>query len=421
MRVGIVGGGIIGLASALELRRANADVVVFERGRCGAQTSQGNMGWVCPFLVQPMPSWDTLRQAAARVGRREHPVAVIPRLDMSFAGWTLRFLRNVTRHRNQDSLRALYELAHDAPDLYSELTRQGVEFEMHGDGILVLAPEPGPLRGYLAAADQMAALGYGGGTRLYQGAELRAIEPDLGSYATAGLHLPAERNVRPETVTQGLAAALRRLGAVVIEDTEVSALRQREDGAWRVVGADGSAEIFDAVVVASGLWSKDLLAPLGVRLFIEPAKGTSLTYENTAGLMRHPLELADFRVAASTFDGAIRVAGGFELGRFDRGVPESRVRLLEEAVRTYFPRWPPGRMTDRWAGLRPATPDDLPYIGPVPGRRGLYVAAGHGTLGVTLAPGTARAIRSMVIDGLRSPRLFPFRVDRWGTKRGRRC
>ncbi|MHB1597024.1 MAG: NAD(P)/FAD-dependent oxidoreductase [Streptosporangiaceae bacterium] len=412
MRVAVVGGGIIGLASALELRRAGADVVLFERGRCGSETSLGNMGWVCPFLVQPMPSWDTLRQAAARVGRREQPVGIIPRLDLSFAGWVLRFLRNVTRHRNTDSLRALYELAQDAPVLYSELAASGVEFEMHEDGILVLSPDDGGLRSYLAVAGEMAAMGYGGQARLYQGADLRELEPNLGSYPAAGLHLRAERNVRPETVTQGLAAALGDLGAAVREGTRVTGLHPA-GGGWRVATADGG-ETADAVVVAGGLWSKDLLAPLGVTLLIEPAKGTSLTYEDSGRLIRHPLELADHRVACSTYDGAIRIAGGFELGRFDRSVPDSRVRLLEDAVRTYFPQWPPGRMTDRWAGLRPATPDDLPYIGPVPGRQGLYVAAGHGTLGVTLAPGTARAIRSMVIDGVRSPRLFPFRVDRWG-------
>ena len=412
MRVAVVGGGIIGLASALELRRAGADVVLFERGRCGAETSLGNMGWVCPFLVQPMPSWDTLQQAAARVGRREHPVGIIPRLDPSFAGWVLRFLRNVTRHRNTDSLRALYELAQDAPVLYSELAASGVEFEMHEDGILVLAPEADGLRSYLAAASEMAALGYGGQTRLYQGADLRALEPNLGSYPAAGLLLRAERNVRPETVTRGLAAAIGGLGVPIHEGVRVTGLHP-DGGGWRVAAADGGGERVDAVVVAGGLWSRDLLAPLGVRLLIEPAKGTSLTYEDTERLIRHPLELADYRVACSTYDGAIRIAGGFELGRFDRSVPDSRVRLLEDAVRTYFPQWPPGRMTARWAGLRPATPDDLPYIGPVPGHQGLYVAAGHGTLGVTLAPGTARAIRSMVIDGVRSPRLFPFRVDRW--------
>ncbi|MDI9978543.1 FAD-dependent oxidoreductase [Rhodococcus sp. IEGM 1307] len=117
--------------------------------------------------------------------------------------------------------------------------------------------------------------------------------------------------------------------------------------------------------------------------------------------------------ALSPYHDAIRIAGAFELPARDERVPERRIRRLVDQVHPYLAGWAPDTNVDirsGRAGLRPATPDSLPFIGPVPGHRGLYIAAGHGMLGVTVAPATAEGIADIVTSRHIPESMLPFQL-----------
>ena len=149
-------------------------------------------------------------------------------------------------------------------------------------------------------------------------------------------------------------------------------------------------------------------------------KGYSVTASGRGTKPRHAMKLAEPNVACSPFEDAVRISGIFELGGRDLSVNR---RLLDGVLRSasvFLRDWVVEEPRFEWAGMRPTTPDDLPLISAVPGFGHLYVATGHGMLGVTLAPATAVALAPLVLEDRTVPELEPFRLDRFAGRRAPR-
>src|SRR5471030_635576 len=146
MRVAVVGGGVIGLACAWYLRRGGADVVVIERDRCGAGASAGNAGWVTPALSSPIPAPGVTAQALRWLGRPDSPLLLRPRISSAYGAWLWRFWRSARRGPYLRGMHALLELGAPTLELFDGLSADGVEFEMHDDGLLFLFSSEKALR-----------------------------------------------------------------------------------------------------------------------------------------------------------------------------------------------------------------------------------------------------------------------------------
>ena len=166
----------------------------------------------------------------------------------------------------------------------------------------------------------------------------------------------------------------------------------------------------DSVVVAAGLDSAPLLRSVGIAMPFVGARGYSVTVAGEGAPPVHALYLAEAKLGLSPYTSGVRVAGVFELGAREATVPRNARAKLIDAARPYLAGWRPDGdpAPTVWAGLRPTTPDGLPLIGAVPGHDGLFVAAGHAMLGVTLAPATAAVLAPLVLRGERVPELAPF-------------
>jgi D-amino-acid dehydrogenase len=158
--------------------------------------------------------------------------------------------------------------------------------------------------------------------------------------------------------------------------------------------------------------SAGLLSRLGVRLPIVAAKGYSRTYPSDETGPRQAMYLETPKVAISAYDGVVRVSGTLELGARGLGLSEGRLRAITAAAQQALPGWRMPSSPRDWAGMRSLSPDGLPFIGPVPGLQGLHVAAGHATLGITLAPLTGELVADLVLEGRRSGALTPFDPSR---------
>jgi len=410
VRVAVVGGGVIGLACAWYLRRAGAETVVLERGRVGEGASLGNAGWITPGLSNPLPAPGTVRQALRWMLDPESPFLLRPRLDPALLTWCLRFCRSTGRSRYLAGMRALLALNRRTLELFDGLTADGVPFEMYTPGLLFLFRSRSALEAEAAVLEELRREGYGGEVRRLSTAEAKALDPAVGDAISGAIHAPAERYVRPETLTAGLAEALRGAGAQVLEQTGVDGLARTADG-WLL--RTGTSEVTaDRVVVAAGAWTGRVLSPLGVSIRQEAAKGYSITAAGTGTVPRHALYLGEAKVGCSPFDGAVRLAGTLELAGLDVTLNRRRVAAVARAATDYLADWRPESPTLEWAGLRPLPPDGLPLIGPVRGHDGLFVATGHGMLGVTLAPATGAALAVRVLEDREVPELAPFEVDR---------
>ncbi|HRO61609.1 MAG TPA: FAD-dependent oxidoreductase, partial [Burkholderiaceae bacterium] len=200
--------------------------------------------------------------------------------------------------------------------------------------------------------------------------------------------------LNPYRYVQAMACAYAAAGGSIVR-ASVSALALR-DGRWRLAAsgeADGS--VFDDVVVAAGAWSPELLAPLGIRLALESQRGYHLQFEGGRDLVSRTVVLADRKVFVTPMEEGLRVGGTVEIGGLQAPPDERRAAVLARIARENF-RGLDELPSRSWMGHRPCMPDSVPVVGPALGHRGLWLATGHGHLGLTDSLNTARRIA----DGL---------------------
>ena len=410
-RVAVVGAGVVGLACAWELRRRGADVVVLERAAVGGGVSRGNTGWVSPSFTYPLPAPGMVREGLRQLVTGGEAFVLRPSLDPAFVRWLWSFRRSCSSARFDAGVRALLALNRRTLELFDGYRDAGIAFEMRTAGLVVAARTPGGLDLYRRIFRRLRELGYeGGAIDELDATSLASLEPALdGARVVAGLHARVDRFVRPEELTAGLAERLRADGVEIREGCDVRAL-ERRDGGWALETGSAGPLAVQRVVIAAGLPTAPLLRRLGVRVPLMGARGYSVTLPGRGTPPRHALYLAEAKLGLSPFGGGVRVAGVFELGARTADVEPGVGERLLAAARPYLAGWQPdaGAGVEAWAGLRPATPDGLPLIGELPGLDGVYLATGHGMLGVTLAPATADLLAPLVLEGRAAPELAPF-------------
>ena len=410
----VVGGGVIGLACAWELTRTGASVTVLERGEVGSGVSRGNTGWVVPSLTYPLPAPGMVREGVSQLITRGDAFVLRPSLDPAFVRWLWRFWRSSSPARFNAGVRALLELNRRTLELFDGYRDAGIGFETHSTGLIVVARTSIGLEQYRRVFRRLRELGYKGGEPdELERDELATLEPALDrSNVVAGLHARVDRYVRPEELMSALADRLRDEGARILERCEVIDLRAVPDG-WTLMTSRGELHA-EKVVVAAGLPSVKLLGRFGVHIPVQPARGYSVTIAGNGTPPRHALYLAEAKIGISPYSEGVRLAGVFELGASGATAPPGAGERLLAAARPYLAGWRPEAdgPVATWAGLRPATADGLPLIGALPGHPGLFVASGHGMLGVTLAPATAALLAPLVLEGRMAPELRPFAPGR---------
>lgn len=406
----VVGAGVVGLACAWEMRRAGAEVLVVERSAVGGGASRGNTGWVTPSFTYPLPAPGMVREGLRQLVTGGEAFVLRPSLDPGFLRWLWRFHQSCSPARFDAGVRALLALNRRTLELFDRYRDEGVVFEMHAAGLVVAARTAAGLDLYRAIFRRLRELGYEGSSiDELDGAALASLEPALDpARVVAGLHARIDRFVRPESLTLGLAEQLRAGGVEIREDCELLGL-ERRDGAWMLETAAGTVAA-DRVVVSAGLPTAPLLRRLGVRLPLAGARGYSVTLAGRGTPPRHALYLGEAKLGLSPFESGVRIAGVFELGASTADAPSGVGERLIAAARPYLAGWQPDtdEPVEAWAGLRPSTPDGLPLVGELPGLPGLYLATGHGMLGVTLAPATAALLAPLVLEGRSAPELAPF-------------
>jgi D-amino-acid dehydrogenase len=408
MRVAIVGGGIVGLSVAYFLLERGAEVVVVDSGRCGQGTSRGNTGWITPGVSSdPLAAPGVVGQAVRWTLQPASPFSIQPRPSLDLLRWLWGFWRSSGPDPYKRGMEAFVRLNARTLEILDRFKASGVTFEMHDDGLLYPALSVPATKKIAATYAHLHAAGYQGRVEELGRGDIRELEPALSRAVVGGVYSLDERHVRPETLTSGLVDALVRGGASVLEGSPVRALEPTAGG-WRLTLEHDELQA-DAVVVAAGSWSRLLLAQIGVHLPLLSGKGYSVTASGFGTRPARPLYMVESRVALSPYEpDLLRIAGTLEVTTYDLSLTRRRLDLLVQVTRQYLADWRPGAVELEWAGLRPLVSDSLPVVGPIPGYRGLYVATGHGMVGMTAGPPSGVELANLILDGLESEIIRPF-------------
>jgi len=416
VRVVVVGGGAVGLAVAYFLAEKGVEVAVVERGRLGEATSEASAGWLTPGLSSvPVAAPGIVPQALKWMLNPGSPFYVHPRFSLSLARFLFGFWRSSSEGRFGAALRALVAFNRDVLGLLDAMRDAGVEFEMHDTGLVFACLSTTAAKKDARAYELLREAGFTGDVALLDAAEIHELEPGLSDAVEAGVYSRLERHARPESLVTGLAAHLRVRGFEVRENSAVRSI-SRSPGGW-VVALGDEVVLADKVVVAAGVWSGELLRPLGVRLDFLSGKGYGLTFDGPPAIVRRPMYLSEAKVALSPFTGALRLGGTLELMAPDTTLAARRIGAIRAAAKRYLRGWADGEPTTVRTGQRPLLADSLPVIGGFDGLDGLYVAAGHGMVGITMAAPTGSALAPLVVDGTSLAELAPFNPGRFGSTR----
>ncbi len=406
MRILILGSGVIGVTSAWYLHQQGHEVVVVDREAAPAlSTSFGNAGQVSPGYASPWPAPGIPLKAVKWLLSRHAPLAIRPTADPAQYRWLWQMLRNCTHRRYAVSKARMVRLAEYSRDCLAELrVATGIEYEQRTLGTTQLFRTQAQLDG--AARDIAVLREYGVRYELLDRDGIVRAEPALAQVRdtlAGALRLPGDETGDCHLFTTRLAAMAAAAGVEFRQGQDVEALLADGD---RLAGVriDGRVETADRYVLALGSWSPQLLAPLGIRLPVYPLKGYSLTIPITRPEMAPHSTVLDesYKVAITRFDDRIRVGGMAEVSGYDLSLPLRRRETLELVVRSLYPDGGDLAAAEFWTGLRPSTPDGPPVVGATKFRN-LWLNTGHGTLGWTMACGSARYLADL-IDG-RTPAI----------------
>lgn len=406
----VIGGGVIGLSCAHELARRGERVILLDGEKPGA-ASRASGGWVVPTFSGPLPAPGVVRSVLPSMLRRASPFYLNPLALPALTGWLWSFWRHSNARDYARGMEAVAALNRRTMALYDALQQDGVSFEMHRSGVLFAYLDKAHAAHLLEDLERLEPLGYRRPEMLGP-RDLRELEPALGPAVVAGLLVEVERHIRPDTLLDGLRRRLTQLGADLRTGVAATHIRRRHSAIVAVVTTQGDVAA-DRFLLAAGVWSNALARRCGFTLPVQAAKGYCVTAPSAAPLFHRPIYLSGARIVCSPFHGAAQIAGWLELSGINPQVDAYRIRAMTRLATHYLPGWRPAE-AERRAGMRPLMPDGLPVIGRAPRLENLFVATGHGMLGITLAPATARAIADLITRGAAEEDLGPFSPGRFG-------
>lgn len=415
MKVIVLGAGVIGVTSAWYLCQAGHEVTVVDRQPApGMETSFANGGQISVSHAEPWANPAAPVQTLKWLGRQDAPLLFRPRADFNQWLWGARFLFECLPHRARNNARQILSLAlYSVAELKALRRETGIVYDELARGILSFYTDQREFERAVTLADSMRA--WGCVREVRTAAECVAIEPALHtaqSRLAGGIFAPGDESGDAHVFTQKLAALCAEHGVVFRYSHAVRGLRvagERTAGV-EVIGSSGDMEVLsaDSYIVALGSYSAQLLNRVGISIPVYPVKGYSVTLPVGPRHDAPIVSLTDegHKLVFSRLGGRLRVAGTAELAGYDMEINRIRCEAIMRRVFDLFPNAGERDRAEYWAGLRPATPGNVPLIG---GTRypNLYLNTGHGTLGWTLACGSGRAIAD-IVSGVRPEADFRF-------------
>ena len=406
--IAVIGAGAIGMACALRLAAEGKRVVILDPQTPGMGASYGNAGTIADYAVQPVGTPDVLRNLPALLFDRNSPLAIRRAALPGLAPWLLRFARQSLPEAAARNARAIAALLAGANPMWQDLASElGASAILQHRGCLYLYETAKAFRA--AKADMTFRQSLGIAVEMLRPEELAQMEPGLPALEGGAAFFPQAVFLSdPGAMMARLAARLMALDVPHLPH-RVATLTRHYDGV--VLEAPGLHLHARQVVIAAGAHSRHLAAQAGDAVPLETERGYHVEWAMDRPRLTRPACPTSRGFYLCPMSGRLRVAGTVELGGLTAPPSPHRIAKLIEGARAIFPDL--GEPARDWMGFRPSMPDSLPVISPSAAGRDVVHAFGHGHIGLTLAPITARIVADILAGRGSDLDLAPYAVTRF--------
>lgn len=409
----IIGGGVIGLCSAYYLQKEGYEVTVIERGDITDGCSFGNMGYMSPSHFVPLASPGIIAEGFKHMLSSSSPFYIKPRLNWDLMQWGWHFWKSsntATVKKNAPHLNNLLQMSRALiNDMRTDI---GNTFDMEEKGCLMMCKQQKTLDHEFHLADDAEKFGLKV-ERLKRDA-VQQLETDVEVDVAGAVLFKDDCHFNPGKMMVALKNNLETKGVKFQLNTTVTGFERSNDGITAIITDKGKFDC-EQLVLATGSWLPVVAKMMGIKLLLQPGKGYSHTYQHVEKNIKYPAILVDGRCAITPWGHQLRIGGTMELSGINNKVLINRMQGIYDSAKNFYPGlkidFPPADKI--WNGLRPVTPDGLPYIGHTSAYKNVVVAGGHAMLGISEGTGTGKLVTEIIQQKKYSISIEAFKPNRF--------
>lgn len=407
----IIGGGIIGLCSAYYLQRQGHQVTVIDQSNMDAGASYVNAGYLSPSHIIPLSAPGVMKKGLKWMLNPSSPLYIKPRLDIDFLSWVWAFNKSCNPKHVEKSIPVIKDIALLSQELYDDISMlENFGFHYDKKGLFMLCNTEKGFEEEIKIAHLAKEQGLN--VEVLDAEALKSLEPNTEVSAIGAAYYKCDSHTTPREFMEDMKIYLRNTGVVFLKNEKVEDITVVNK---KITGVKTTKQslVADEFVLAAGSWTSLLSRKLEIKLLLEAGKGYRINSNRVHGITI-PAILAEAKVAITPMNGFTRFAGTMEIAGINHKINKVRVEAIADATKKYYPNvvLTKKEKEDAACGLRPVSPDGLPYIGKSKKCQNLTIATGHAMLGWTMATATGKLVSEVISDKTTSLNLESFNPDR---------
>ncbi len=407
----VIGGGIIGLCSAYYLQKEGHQVTIIDQSNMDSGASYVNAGYLSPSHIIPLAAPGVMKKGLKWMFNTSSPLYIRPRLEPDFLKWVWAFNKSCNPKHVQRSIPAIKDIALLSQELCDEI-RENENFTFHYEkkGLMMLCQSEKALEEEMKVAQL--ARNEGLEVENLTAVEVRKLESKAVLSIRGATYYKCDYHTTPHEFMEEMKSYLLNEGVQFYTNEKVEDIEYRDQKMRAIISTKRQLRA-DEFVLAAGSWSSMLTQKIGLKLLVQAGKG----YRMNSFRKTHitiPAILAEAKVAVTPMNGFTRFAGTMEIAGINQRIRKARVEAIANAVSKYYPEISISteEKADAASGLRPVSPDGLPYIGKSNKCQNLTIATGHAMMGWSMAAATGKLVSQIISEKKTAIKLSSFHPDR---------